>query len=1037
MVESVQQFLDDIPFLRFLPDAARTEIQERFQHQHFTFGDIIVREGEGADSFFLIVAGNARVLSTSEDGTDIPVNTLHVGDFFGEMGLLTAGVRTKTVRASGNVDVVSLGQADFKAIISRYPDSREYIELQVKHRNLQNFLRQYSFLGSASSAVVQAILRALTPVEVCAGARIIQEGDSSGPMYIIEDGRCRVFRNVAGSEVNLAYLRQGDFFGELSLLQQTRRGASVQAASNCRLLSLEPGAFHALIGTYPELEILIQRRISTYNSGSGPDRIPLDFAQLLKKTDSDTVHELSESDPRVIQSSTAADNSVPAPHANGATAKRRKIKRRRHVPFVQQIDEADCGAAAFAMICRYFGCNISLPYVRELTCTGIDGTTLRDLARAGEEIGLHTQSVKMSARNLDQISMPAVIHWQNDHWVVLIARKGDKLRIADPARQIHWISREAFEQNWTGYAILFDTPDDLIAVPETRGLVAWILPFLRPLRKSIAITVFLTVVISLLQLSFPILTQTIVDKVLAQRDPRNLNLFIMALGGSLAGTLLLTIFQRHTLSYAAARLDGMLMNVIIDKMLSLPMSYFINRSQDDIQRRLEGATEIRHFIVQSAVGGLIAGIQLIAYVCLMAVYSLRMTQIFLLLVPIYFGLMFFSAKILKPAFDDIQNNEARYRSLQKDIVKGIQTVKAAGAENFYKENVISDFSKLLKSQSQSKFNIYCYDGTIQTLGFLSTILFLWIGALLVLHDQLTMGGFIAFQMLTAMSYFPIFTLLNMWEELQLSSVLLNRLNDIIECAPEQDYSHHTIPVTTLQGKIEFRNVGFSYGGSRAHQALKGINFTALPGQVIGIVGKSGSGKTTLVKCIAALLEPTEGTMSYDDVEVSKLKLTSLRRFVGLVVKNDHIFSGTVMENIALGDAEPNIDRVVRAAKLANAHSLITNLAHHYDTHISDLDLTLSPADKQNISIARVIYRDPSFFVFDEATDSLDLDNERRVLANLESIRQGRTLIIVTHRLESIRHADRILVMNRGAIVEHGTHDELVSRHGLYFELVNE
>ena len=1038
MDESDKALLNNITILRLLPLATQKKLLDKFTKKNYKFGEIIVREGDPADIFYLLTSGKARVLTTTNDGAEIPLNTLQAGDCFGEMGLLSSGVRTKTIRASSDAAVMCLNGSDFNEIVSQNQNLSDYIHILVKYRNLENFLREFTSLGKIPSNILQSILKALEIVEVKAGDTIIEEGSEAGPMYIIEKGHCRVIRKLNGRRRRTAYLRQGEFFGELSLFQNSRRVATVEAVSDCTLLALSPNVYKSMLKEYPLMKDIVEKRVALYKTGKESNRVPLDFAQIMENHRQDEVPTNDSND--IFQNTgypSVFDDKLLSIPLDEAPKKQRlkKIKRPRRFPFIRQIDESDCGAAALGMVCRYFGRKVTLAHVRELSGTSVDGTTLKDLCRAATELGLNAHAAKLSKRNLETVSTPAIVHWQHNHWVVLVRQKNQDLQIADPADRIFWVPRTVFEKNWSGYAVLFDDADTTsVFVPEIKGFIQWILPELKSLTWPISKTFLIASIACVLQLLFPVLTQIIVDNVIIARNPEKLNLFVTSLGAVLVVTLLLTIFQQRVLSYIAICLDGVVSKIIIAKLLALPLSYFTKRSPDDIQRRLEGAREVKHFFVYRVIGSIIAFVQLFAFILLMAFYNVKMTLIFFILIPIYLGLMFFSAKVLKPVFDDLQISEAKYRTLQKDIVNGIQVVKAAGSEALFKKKILNEYSALANSQSQSNFNIFCYEGTIQALGFLSTIIFIWIGVRLVLLDQLTIGSFIAFQMLIAMSYSPILTLLNIWQELQRSSVLIDRLNDIIVCAPERNRIQDSKTVTTLQGRVECRNVSFSYGGGGSSKILNNISFTAVPGQLIAIVGKSGAGKSSLIKCIAGLVEPTQGKILYDDITLITLNASTLRRFIGLVTQDDYLFSGSIIENIALGDPSPDIEKVIWAAKSANAHKFILELPNDYQTVISDIELHLSQGQKQAIAIARVLYRDPPILILDEATSAMDLESERIILSNLERLRAGRLLIMVTHRLDTIKHADIVFVMEKGYIVERGNHGDLMARRGLYHQL---
>jgi HlyB family type I secretion system ABC transporter len=1037
--------LDGVPLLQMLPPPVRAAVAAHVTKVAYGFGDVIVREGEPADAFFLITAGRARVVKAGENGEEVPLNVLRAGEFFGETALLHGGTRTATVRCSSDVTALRLARDDFQRLVQETPELRDALELRVRHRTLHNFLREFSELGELPLPVLRAVLDRLAPVTVAAGDLVVREGEPAGPMYVVQSGRLKVFRDANGRQKNLAFLRAGDFFGERSTLLGAARAASVQAITECQLLALDPAALQGLAAAHPELRRVLDERMAQYNAETEA-RVPLDFADEMLPADVAAHDKLELPEPR--HAAPAEDEESGDSKAEGsddeepfATPGGLFRKRRRRIfqfPLVLQVDEMDCGAASLAMICRHFGRRVSITRIRQLAHTAYDGTSLKALCSAANELGLAARGLKVSRRHLDRMPVPAIIHWDDYHWVVLVGVGRRTVRVADPAVGMRTFPRAEFERRWNGFAALFDYTEAFKKAPEGRSSGAWAIPFITAHKGVLLQVLLLAVVASVLQMLLPVFTQVIVDRVVVERDVGLLNLVVGGMLVALAFMLGANLIQRYMLSFATVRIDAAILDFLTRRMLALPMSYFHTRRTGDIQRRLMGARQVREFIVQNGINGVLAGVQIAVALAVMAVYSPTLTLVFLAAAPAYAGLVFFSTNVLRPLFAELEESYGKYASFQVDAIKGIETVKATAAELTFRDKMLAEFTSVADRQFRANFVMLAYDTVTQAVSLVSTALFLFVGARMVIRGEITIGGFVAFNALIAMAYASVVRVLSLWDEWQLSAVLLDRLNDIFESEPEQGRDRSRLhPVPALEGRIELRNVGFRYGGPESSAILGGVTLDIPAGRTTAIVGRSGCGKTTLIKCLSGLIEPTEGEVRFDGVDMKTLNYRDLRRKIGVVLQENYMFSDTILRNIAFGDQEPDMDRATWAAQLANAHDFILRLPLGYDTRIGESGLAISGGQRQRVAIARALYSNPPVLIFDEATSALDSESERAIQQNMERLLSGRTAIVIAHRLSTIRHAHSIVVLEKGQVAERGSHDELMARRGLYFYLCSQ
>jgi ATP-binding cassette subfamily B protein len=1030
--------LDDLALLRFLPDAARSAAVRRFVPLSFPFGAVIVAEGTTTDAMYVLIAGRARLVRRGLSGDELPIGVLQPGDTFGDTEILQAAPRPTSVRASSSVLALRLDAEALRALIADHPDIRTYLELQQRYGVLQRHFRSLPAFGRLTPRAVAAVAAArLDAVDLPPGAVVYGEDDPPGPAYLIEDGSLRATEARNGRQVHVANVGAGESCGVAEAVGDEARTATLEAITAARLIPVDGQTLADLAAELPDFRATLDdlRARHAYRAESAlPEALAHEILPAAASA-SPTVDDAQVD--RTLDDDADPDAAFEAaPFADGGHFVKRR--RRARLPFIQQLDEVDCGAACLAMVTRGFGRRVSLARIRELLDTGLDGTSLRSICRAGEELGLATRSVKASPEHLDAMPLPAIVHWDAHHWVVAVEVARRHVYVVDPAAGPRRLTRDDFREGWSGYAALFDYTPKLEDTPETPRLLGWMWPIVRPHRRLLAQVIGLAVVVGALQMVLPVFTQIVVDRVLVEQDVALLHVLVAALGATMLFIVLSLLTQRYLLSFVAVRIDAVSLDVLTRRLLALPLAYFASRRTGDLQRRLDGIRQVRDVLLQSGIAGITAVAQLAATTALMLAYSPWLTAVFFITAPVYGLLMVAAARRLRPMFADLEASFGRYSSYQIDAIKGIEQVKALGAEPAFRRLLLDQFHRVAGRVFLSDFLVMGYEAAIDTLTSLGIGMFLWAGAYEVLGGRLTIGALMAFNSLVALATIALRQMLLLWDNVQRCDVLLNRLDDVFQHTPEQGVDRTRLrPVRSLSGQVSLRNVGFRYGGPDAPAILDGITFDVPAGRMIAIAGRSGSGKTTLARCLAGLLEPTAGSISFDGVELTTLNYRDLRRHIGIVPQDPFVFSDTIARNIAFGEDEPDMARVVRAAEAARAHEFIERLPFGYETPIGETGLALSGGQRQRVCLARAVYNRPPILILDEATNALDAESERAVQQSLATLLQGRTAFVIAHRLSTVRHADHIVVLDGGRIVEQGAHDELMRRRGFYYHLASQ
>jgi ABC-type bacteriocin/lantibiotic exporter with double-glycine peptidase domain/CRP-like cAMP-binding protein len=1011
-----------LPLLTGLPAAVRDLVVDCFVPFEFAFGDEIVRQGDPSDGFYVIVRGRARPIRVEGD-TEVPLGTLGEGDSFGEIGLLDGTPRNSTVRASAPTLVMKLDGALFTAIMRRHPEVQERLLAQARARKLAPLLRGHTVFAALPAEALDALASELEELHVLAGDLVIEEGAPPGPLLLVVEGRLRAWNQASG---NLRYLRAGDLVGEVSLLTGTNRTATVEAVSDARLVALNADVFAHFIDAYPLLGERVEQQIALY--ARGPARsVPLDFASELPP----------ESAPRGDDAAVSATEAAERP---GLGLERRRAPlpriggRRKHVPHVMQVDNSDCGPACLSMLCRKFGHPVPISHLRDVCGTATGGTSLAGIARGGAAIGLDVQGLKVSKDRLGEIRLPAIIHVRGEHWVIVDEVRGDRVHVADPALGRSWVDREELLNDWSGFAALVTATDALNDAPDDSPSVRWLWPFFKPHLRALGGVVLLALLASALQMLVPVVTGKIINTVIGSQDRTRVYVLAGVLIGLQIIALIAGLARSRIVGRVTIEIDRGTLDHVAGRLFALPLSYFESRANVDVERRLDGMRDVRRFAAHQGVQAIADLSQLVVTVVLMGFLSPLLMLVWLATLPVYVLVLRFGAGYMRPAYRASEEAFNRYRARRMDVIRGIETVKTMGAETGLRRRLRGDFDDLAKRllKADVAANDYFAMSGFATFGLLG--LFLLLGALQVLDGKLSIGSLVAFNSLAALAAAPLLALLELWDGWQNLTVVLSRMRDIVDREPEQPEEDALTHVSSLEGRVTLKGVGFRYDATPDIAILQGIDVDIAPGTTVAIVGRSGSGKSTLLKCIAGLLAVTEGTISFDSVDMRTLRWVDLRRRIGLVPQRPHVFNDTIAANIAFTEMTPDIDAVRRAAEIADADGFIQGLTLGYATRVGESGLQLSGGQSQRLTIARAIYHRPPVLLLDEATAALDAEAERAVTENMRRLLEGRTAFIVAHRLSTVRDADLIIVLEQGRIAETGSHDELIARGGLYFHL---
>ncbi len=717
-------------------------------------------------------------------------------------------------------------------------------------------------------------------------------------------------------------------------------------------------------------------------------------------------------------------------------------------PFYKQLDASDCGAACLRMIARYYGRHYSLEYLRELSYLDREGASLMGIADAAEKIGLRTLGVKTSFSRLqNELPLPCIAHWKQNHFIVVYRIANGKVYVADPAIGKMQLTEQEFMNDWfsgvyqtepQGILLLLEpTPEFYQREGESddrAGLnILW--QYIRP-HKALVWQLLLGLLLgSIIQLAFPFLMQALVDKGVQLRDYNFVYLVLVAQGMLFLSQMAVEFIRGWILLHIGTRVNINLVSDFLIKLMRLPMSFFDAKMTGDLMQRIYDNERVERFLTTSSLITLFSVFSLGVFSLVLLFYSRVIFAIFFLAALLYFGwvLLFMQRRrsLDYRRFEQMAENQ----SALIQLVNGMQEIKLHNAERQKRWGWERIQAKLFRINVD-----YLATDQMQRAGaaFINegkNILISFIAATAVMDGHMSLGMMLAVQYIIGHANAPLESLVQFLLAAQEAKISLERMGEIHTKPDEKPIE--TVRVTTLpeNGDLWAENVSFRYGGPHDPLVLRNINLIIPERKVTAIVGSSGSGKTTLIKLLLHFYPPTEGTIRLGDINLNHLDPALWRSQCGAVMQDGFLFSDTIARNIALGFDSIDQRQLIYAAKVANIHTFIETLPLSYNTRIGPDGVGLSQGQRQRLLIARAVYKNPRYFFFDEATNALDAHNERVIMQNLRQVFEKKTVVIVAHRLSTVRHADNIVVLDKGEIIEQGTHDELTSQRGIYYDLI--
>lgn len=1006
--------LSKVYYFANLSDLQLTELANACTLRELKPGERVVKKGQHVSALCIVENGEIRIVNELFGDKVQEIDTIREKALFGEQFIFSYSKARYSYYANEiHTKIYELTYDALELFYKKFPDVQDEIKKTIIYKHIRDFINSgietYDITDEALFNIVQeSFIKDLKKDEVLTFAEEKEEN-----LFIVLDGVLEGRKPVTPNIVSKTY-PGGDVLGFLTAGIGKAITFNINAATEASVLCI------------PKMEVMLL----LFEQQGFEDTLDSVISKIQVEEKEEQKEEQKEERYIVPEHEEVEEEFV---------YKKPLLIKLGVFPELRQQSNMDCGVACIANVCKYFGKNVSMNKLREMAKVGQQGASMLNLLRTINTLGFQGTPMLATYESLQKQEYPSIVNWKGYHWIVVYKMTDDQIVVGDPAGGIVKYTKEEFIEGWTRYTIYIEPTKKIKEIEESRPSIKQFIEYFKPYKKNIFELFLASIAIQIFNLFIPLFSKFIIDTVIIQQNLQYLSIAIYAILTITIISALMGYFRQRLILFVSIRTNTQMISDFLKRVLTLPVPFFEARKTGDTTSRFQENEKITDFMTNTGMQVFLDVITAMLYLGLMFYFNVGLTIVIFVFVLIQIGLYYYISPKLRSIYREVFQKYAASNSYLIESLRGISTVKTLGVENRTRWN----WEDLQIKYTNSYFRTIIYGISISLsntlINHLSEVSVLFYGALLVLQNNLSIGELIAFTIMAKGLTQPIMGLTNAWNVFQESMNSVERLNDVLENEPESKESdkQEKVSIPVIRGYIRFDNVTFRYEPDSKNNILQTINLETNPGERIAFIGRSGSGKSTLIKLLYKFYNPTDGDIYVDGFNLQDIYLPSLRSQIGMVPQENDLFAGTIRENICHGKPEAKLSEAIEAAKLACAHSFINTFPNGYETHLEEGGKNLSGGQRQRIAIARTFIQKPRILILDEATSALDNESERKIQTNIEENFKDCTIFIIAHRLSTVRNVDKIYVLDKGIIVEEGTHQELIKQHGLYYYLANQ